>query len=74
MVFSIFLREKTMTEASVTKIVGAVYAAFATMLSDERLALINDTLRFAAGDPNTSPAEANILHLIAESMQRSPAH
>ena len=26
-----------MTEASVTKIVGAVYAAFATMLNDEGL-------------------------------------
>jgi hypothetical protein len=71
MVFSIFLREKTMTEASVTKIVGAVYAAFATMLSDEGLALMNGTLRFAARDPNTSPAEANILCLIADNVQRS---
>ena len=62
---SSFLKEKTMTEASVTKIVGAVYAAFATMLSDQGLALMNDTLRFAASDPNTSPTEANVLRLIA---------
>ena len=37
-----------MTEATVTKVVGAVYCAFATMLSEEGLALMNDTLRFAA--------------------------
>jgi hypothetical protein len=37
-----------MTEATVTKVVGAVYRAFATMLSEEGLALMNDTLRFAA--------------------------
>jgi hypothetical protein len=59
-----------MTEASVTKIVGAIYAAFATMLSEEGLALMNDTLRFAANQPNTSPHEANILRSIAEGVQR----
>ena len=37
-----------MTEATVTKVIGAVYCAFATMLSDEGVALMNDTLRFAA--------------------------
>jgi hypothetical protein len=63
-----------MTEASVTKIVGAVYAAFATMLSDEGLALMNDTLRFAASDPNASPSEANVLRLIAENVRRGVEH
>src|SRR5262245_37508245 len=43
-----FTTEEKMTEHTVTKIVGAVYSAFATMLSDEGLALMNDTLRFAA--------------------------
>jgi hypothetical protein len=60
-----------MTEMAVTRVVGAVYAAFATMLSDEGLALMNDTLRFAASDPNTPPTEANILRLIADSVRRT---
>jgi hypothetical protein len=60
-----------MTETAVTRVVGAVYAAFATMLSDEGLALMNDTLRFAANDPNTPPAEANILRLIADGVRRT---
>ena len=59
-----------MTEASVTRILGVVYAAFATMLSDEGLAVMNDTLRFAASDPRTSPQEAQILLLIADGVQR----
>lgn len=58
-----------MTEASVTKIVGAVYAAFATMLSDEGLALMNDTLRFAAAAG--SEEEKRILSLIADATKRS---
>ena len=45
-----------MTESSVTKIVGAVYAAFATMLSDEGLSLMNDTLRFVANLPGSLKA------------------
>ena len=60
-----------MTEASVTKIVGAVYAAFATMLSEEGLALMNNTLHFAANQPTVSPAEASILRSIAKTVQRS---
>ena len=59
-----------MTETSVTKIVGTVYAAFATMLSPEGLALMNDTLRFAANQPTISPTEASILRSIAEGVQR----
>ena len=51
-----------MTEQAVTKIVGAVYAAFATMLSDEGLALMNDTLRFAAAAG--SEEEKRILTLL----------
>jgi hypothetical protein len=47
-----------MTEATVTKVVGAVYCAFATMLSEEGLALMNDTLLFAAvtGSPEVECA------------------
>jgi hypothetical protein len=63
-----------MTEVAITRVVGAVYAAFATMLSDEGLALMNDTLRFAANDPNTPPAEANILRLIADGVQRTSSN
>ena len=59
-----------MTEASVTKIVGAVYAAFATMMSDDGLALMNDTLHFAANQPTVSPTEASILRSIAEGVCR----
>jgi len=40
------------------------------MLSDEGLAVMNDTLRFAASDPRTSPQEAQILLLIADGVQR----
>jgi hypothetical protein len=60
-----------MTEQAVTKIVGAVYAAFATMLSDEGLALMNDTLRFAAA--TGSDEEKRILGLIADTTKRSGA-
>ena len=62
-----------MTEASVTRIVGAVYAAFATMLSEEGRALMNDTLRFAANVPTTSPNEAHILKLIADGVSNRQA-
>src|SRR3984893_736860 len=49
--------EMKMTEATVTKVVGAVYCAFATMLSEEGLALMNDTLlccgrRLGRGETN----------------------
>jgi hypothetical protein len=62
-----------MTEASVTRIVGAVYAAFATMLSDEGRSLMNDTLRFAASLPNTTASEAQILKMIADGVSQSRA-
>jgi hypothetical protein len=60
-----------MTEATVTKVVGAVYCAFATMLSAEGLALMNDTLRFAAA--TGSEEEKRILSLIADATKRSQA-
>ena len=63
--------EMKMTEATVTKVVGAVYCAFATMLSEEGLALMNDTLRFAAAAG--SEEEKRILSLIADATKRSRA-
>src|SRR5262245_38367911 len=66
-----FTTEGTMTEQAVTKIVGAVYAAFATMLSDEGLALMNDTLRFAAA--TGSEEGKRILRLIADATERPSA-
>ena len=36
--------------------------------------MMNDTLRFAASDPNASPSEANILRVIAENVRRGVAH
>src|ERR1700722_5108546 len=63
--------EMKMTEATVTKVVGAVYCAFATMLSEEGLALMNDTLRFAA--VTGSEEEKRILSLIADATERSRA-
>jgi hypothetical protein len=59
-----------MTEASVTRIVGAVYTALASVLSDDGRRHMNDTLRFAAGQPTTPPVDAHILRMIANCTER----
>jgi hypothetical protein len=50
------------------KVIGGIYIALSSALSDEGLALANGVLYRIANDPRTPPKEAHIYNAIADSV------